>query len=142
MKKVLTVAALLSALTLAGMQTASAHGGRYYNNNYGYGNSGPYDTEYRTPTDKDRVAIEKFRAETSSIRKEIVMKRSELQALYANDNPDAKKVAELTGELYDLETGLRKNAAATELDTPFAYRHGPGMMQGYGGGRGWHMMGW
>jgi hypothetical protein len=70
------------------------------------------------------------------------MKRSELQALYANENPDAKKVAELTGELYDLETELRKKAEAAELDTPYAYRHGPDMMQGYGGGHGWHMMGW
>ncbi len=142
MKKVLTVAALIGAMTLAGMHTASAHGGRNFSNNYGNGYCGSYDTEYRTSTNKDRVAIEKFRDGTSSTHKKIFMKRSELQALYANENPDAKKVAELTGELYDLETELRKKAEAAELDAPYAYRHGPGMMRGYGGGRGWHMMGW
>jgi hypothetical protein len=58
------------------------------------------------------------------------------------DNPDETKVAKLTGELYDLEIDLDKKAKAAEIDNPSAYEHGSGMMQGYGWGRGGHMMGW
>ena len=104
MKKVLTVAALIGAMTFAGIQTASAHGGRNYSNNNNYGYCGSYGTEYSTSTDENSATIEKFRAETNSTRKEIVVKRSELNALLRNDNPDEKKVAKLTGDLYDLES--------------------------------------
>ena len=142
MKKVLLTAALIGAVTLAGIQAVSAHGGRGYNTNYGNENCGSYNSEYTAPTDKDIAVIEKFRDDTSATRKEIIVKRSELNALLRNDNPDEKKVARLTGELYDLETELDKKAEAAELDGRYTYRHGPEMMQGYGGGRGRHMMGW
>jgi len=43
MKKVVTAAVLIAALTFAGFQIASAHGGRYFsNNNYGPGYCGNY----------------------------------------------------------------------------------------------------
>jgi len=139
MKKELTIAALIGAISLAGIQTVSAHGGNYSNNNDYCGTYGTYD---RTYTEKDTGAIEKFRAETNSARKEIVVKRSELNALLRNDNPDEKKVAKLTGDLYDLETELEAKAEETGVRNRYAYDHGPGMMRGYGGGRGRHMMGW
>jgi hypothetical protein len=140
MKKVLTVTALICAMTFAGIQTASAHGGRNYSSNNDY--CGSYGTYDRTYTEKDTVAIEKFRAETNSARKEIVVKRSELNALMRQDNPDEKKVAKLTGELYDLETELNTKAEKLGVRNSYGYEHGPGMMQGYGRGRGGHMMGW
>jgi len=144
MKKVLTVTALIGAMTFAGIQTASAHGGRYYSdsneNNYGY--CGSYGTDERTLTKKDAEAIEKFRVETNSTRKEIVVKRSELNALLRNDNPDEKKVAKLTGDLYDLETELEAKAESTGVRNRHFYGHGPGMMGTYGQGRDGHMMGW
>ena len=143
MKKVLTVTALICAMTFAGIQTASAHGGRNYsNNNNNYGYCGSYGTEYSTSTDENSATIEKFRAETNSARKEIVVKRSELNALLRNDNPDEKKVAKLTGDLYDLETELEAKAEETGVRNRYAYDHGPGMMGTYGRGRGGHMMGW
>ena len=47
MKKVLTVTALIFAMTFAGIQTASAHGGRNYTNNNDYcGAYGTYDRTY------------------------------------------------------------------------------------------------
>ncbi len=91
---------------------------------------------------KDTEAIENFRAETNSIRKKIVVKRSGLNALLRNDNPDEKNVAKLTGDLYDLKAELETKAKAAGIDNRFAYRHGPGMMRGYGWGPGGHMMGW
>jgi len=143
MKKSVTAAALIAALTFAGIQTASAHGGRYYNdNNYGPGYCGNFDADSQGLTEKDQAALEKFKDETSAIRKEIVVKRSELDALLRKDNPDETKVAKLTGELYDLQADFDSKAEAAEIDDRFAYGHGPGMMRGYGWGRGGHMMGW
>lgn len=142
MKKIVTAAALISVLIFAGIQSASAHGGRYFGNNYGGGYCGNYDDNSQGLTEKDQAAIEKFKDDTSAIRKEIVVKRSELNALMRQDNPDETKVAKLTGDLYDLKTDLNKKAEAAGIDNPSFYEHGPGMMQGYGWGRGGHMMGW
>ncbi|MDH3331498.1 MAG: hypothetical protein OEL68_04150 [Desulfobulbaceae bacterium] len=144
MKKILTVTALIGAMTFAGIQAASAHGGRYYNdsneNNYGY--CGSYNTDDRTFTKKDLEATEKFRVETNSTRKEIVVKRSELNALLRNDNPNTERVAKLTGELYDLGAELEAKAEEAGIRSRYAYDHGQGMMGTYGWGRGGHMMGW
>jgi Spy/CpxP family protein refolding chaperone len=143
MKKLVTAAALLSLLTFTGIQTVSAHGGRYYgSNNYGPGYCGSYDSDNQGLTEKDQAAFEKFKNDTSAIRKDIVVKRSELTALMRRDNPDETKVAKLTGEIYDLETDLDKKAEAAEIGNPSGSGHGPGMMQGYGWGRSGHMMGW
>jgi len=139
MKKLVTAAALIGAISLAGIQTASAHGGYDNNNNDYCGAYGAYD---RTYTENDTEAIEKFRAETNTVRKGIVVKRSELNALLRNDNPDETKVAKLTGELYDLETELETKAEKTGVRSRYTYGHGPGMMGTYGRGRGRHMMDW
>jgi len=139
MKKVITAAALIGAISLAGIQTATAHGDNYRNNS---DYCGSYATDNRNFTEKDTEAIEKFRADTNSIRKGIVVTRSELNALLRNDNPDEQKVAKLTGELYDLETELEAKAATTGVRNRYSYGHGPGMMGAYGRGRGGHMMGW
>ena len=146
MKKTVTAAALIAALTFAGIQTASAHGGRFFGGgNYGPGYCGTYDNDSSgSPgyTAEEQAALEKFRDDTKTIRREIVVKRSELNALISKDNPDETKVAKLTGELYDLNAELDSKAEAAGIDDRFAYGHGPGMMRGYGWGRGGHMMGW
>ena len=138
MKKILAIGAILSVIGFASYKAASAHGG--YDNGYGYCN--PYTTDGATLTKEDSEAIEKFKTETSTIRKEIAIKRSELSALLSNDNPDEKKVAKLTGDLYDLEAELEVKAEASGIGNRYAYRYGPGMMRGYGWGPGGHMMGW
>jgi len=139
MRKLMTTVALIGAISLTGIQIASAHSGNYSNNN---DYCGSYSTDDRTFTEKDAEAVEKFRAETNSVRKEIVVKRSELNALLRNDNPDEKKVAKLTGDLYDLESELDAKAEKTGIRGRYAYDHGSGMMGTYGSGRGRHMMGW
>ncbi len=139
MKKLITAAAIISVISLAGIQVASAHSDNY-SNNYDY--CGSYSTDNRAVTEKDTEAIEKFRVETNSIRKEIVVKRSELNALLRNDNPDEKKVAKLTGDLYDLQSELEEKADKAGVRGRYAYDHGQGMMNSYGRGRGGHMMGW
>ena len=162
MKKIVTAAAILSVIGFVGISAASARSG-FFNNGYGYCN--PYATDGTAFTKEDAAAIEKFQADTSDIRKEIVVKRSELNALLSNDNPDEKKVAGLTGDLYDLEKELDAKAEKVDAVNRYAYGGGPmmggygygmgpGMMRGYGygmgpgmmGGYGWgpggHMMGW
>ena len=142
MKKTVTAAALIAALTFAGMQAASAHGGRYYSDsNYGPGYCGNYYNS-RGFTEEDQAALDKFRDETKALRREIVVKRSELNALISQDNPDETKVAKLTGELYDLEADMDSKAEAAGIDDRFASGPGPGMMRGYGWGSGGHMMDW
>jgi Spy/CpxP family protein refolding chaperone len=143
MKKIVTVAAILSVIGFASYQAASAHGGRYFgNNNYGPGYCGTYNSETPGYTEEDQAALEKFRDETTAIRKEIVVKRSELNALLGKDNPNETKVAKLTGELYDLKAELDSKAEAAGIDERFAYGHGPGMMRGYGWGHHGYMMDW
>jgi Spy/CpxP family protein refolding chaperone len=137
MKKLAAIA-IISVIGFAGIQAASAHSG-YSNNNDYCGSYGTYDKAY---TEKDAEAFDKFHAETKSARKEIVVKRSELNALLRQDNPDERKVAKLSGELYDLETELYAKAEKTGIRGRDAYDHGPGMMGTYGRGYGRHMMGW
>ena len=136
MKKIVTIAAILSVIGFASYQAASAHGG------YGAGYCGTYNSDARGYTEEDQAAFEKFRNDTTTTRKEIVVKRSELNALLGKDNPDETKVAKLTGDLYDLEAELETKAKAAGIDNRYAYRHGPGMMYGNGWGYGHHMMGW
>jgi len=149
MKKIVTIAAILGVIGFASYHAASAHDG-FYNNGYGYCNR--YITDGAALTKEDAEAIEKFQTETSATRKELIVKRSELNALLSKDNPDETKVAKLTSDLYDLETDLGSKAQAAGIDNRFAYGmgpgmmrgygYGPGMMQGYGPGYGRHMMGW
>lgn len=139
MKKVLIAAALVGAIGFAGLQTASAHGDSYAGWS---GYCGDYTTNNRTLSEEDAQKFEAYRTETETIRKEIVVKGSELSALYRQDNPDEKKVARLTGELYDLKTTLGEKAESKGLTNNSTYEHGPGMMWGSGWNRGGHMMGW
>lgn len=142
MKKTIT-AALIAAITFAGIQTASAHGGKYLgSNNYGPGYCGNYYTDNSGYTEEEQAALKKFRDDTKAIRKEIVVKRSELNALTSKDNPDETKVAKLTGDLYDLEAELDSKAEAAGIEEGFVYGHGPGMMRGYGWRHHGYMMDW
>jgi hypothetical protein len=67
----------------------------------------------------------KFLDETADIRKEIALDRAELNALMAGENPDAKRVRELTASITDNKEKLAEIARANDLGAP-----GTG---GYGG---------
>jgi len=138
MKKIMITAALIGVVAIAGTQFASAHGG--YRGGYGYCGDGFSRFDGRTYSETVNNNYEKFLDETKATRKEIFVKRSELNALMQKDNPDEKKVAALTGELYDLNTKLDEKATASGIESRFG--HGPGMMWDYGRGPGRHMMNW
>ena len=138
MKKYLVAAALIGAIGFSGMSMANARG-------YGYGpgpgygdcNGGRYCDNWSS-YEKDDEKAAAFFEETKGARKEIVVKRSELDALMLQDNPDEKKVAKLTGELYDLQTMMQEKAAkAFEGRAGNGYGPGPGFGNCGKGRRGW-----
>ena len=128
MKKYLAAAALIGAIGFTGFTMANAHG------NYGYGpGSGNGDCnggrfcDSGSYSEKDNEKASAFFEETKELRKEIVVTRSELDALMRQDNPDEKKVAKLTGDLFDLQTTMEGKA-----DKAFDGRAGNGPVPGFG----------
>ena len=127
MKKYLVAAALIGAIGFSGISMANARG-------YGYGpgpgfggcDGGRY-CDNGSYSEQDNEKASAFFEETKEARKEIVVKRSELDALMLQDNPDEKKVAKLTGELYDLQTTMQEKA-----DKAFEGRAGKGNGPGPG----------
>ena len=136
MKKYLAAAALVGALGLSTITMANARGNYGYGPGAGYGdcNGGRY-CENWSPSEKDDEKSSAFFAETREIRKEIVVKRSELDALMQQDNPDEKKVAKLAGDLFDLQNKMEEKAEKTFGDSP-RYGYGPGPGNGNCGRRG------
>jgi len=140
MKKVLIATALVGIIGFTGIQMATADPG------YGYGN-GPcrdYSIGRQCNNEDNFKAREKFLEETTALRKEIVVKQSAYDALMLQDNPDEKKAAQLSGELFDLRTALQSKAEERGITGGFACKGpGSGMMWGKDGwGRGHHMRGW
>jgi hypothetical protein len=131
MKKYLAAAALVGAIGFAGMSIADARG-YGYGPGAGYGdcNGGGYCNSW-SYSEKDNEKASAFFEETKALRKEIVVKRSELDALMLQDNPDEKKVAKLTGDIFDLQTQMNEKA-----DNAFEGKAGYGPGPGYGCGRG------
>lgn len=89
--------------------------------------------------DETRDKVRQFLKDNQEIRKEMTMIRAEKRALMQSDTPDAKEVARVAGELFDLRTALHEKAELAGVDKYI----GPGRM-GFGGpgsgrgGRGHH----
>lgn len=117
MKKVLIAAALIGVFGFAGMQTAMADAG------YGYRDGSCRDYPRREYRDEASIkARQKFMEETVALRKELAVKRGEFRALMQQENPETKRVATLSGELFDLRNELQKKAI--DRGIPGAYRFG------------------
>jgi Spy/CpxP family protein refolding chaperone len=128
MKKYVLAAALIGAIGFASYSMADVRGNYGYGPGPGNGNCGGYgycNNVDRSDVDNEKGAV--FFEETKETRKEIFVKRSELDALMSQDNPDEKKVAKLTGEIYDLQTLMDEKAGKAFGDSP---------RYGYGRGRG------
>ena len=112
-------AVLVGAFALTGMGPADAHpreGGPGWfpaHDEHGPGHC------YQTKLDEKTIAArKKFLSETVAFRREMAVKRAELDALMNNDNPDAKRIAQLTGEIFDLREQLWSKAEASGLEGP------------------------
>jgi Spy/CpxP family protein refolding chaperone len=140
MKKYLMAAALIGAISVTNFSLANARGNYGYGPGPGYGDCGGYSNCNNlaySEVDNEKGAT--FYEETKESRKGIIVKKSELDALMRQDNPDEKKVAKLTGEIYDLQALMEEKAAKTYGDSQrYGYGRGRG---GYGncgrGSRGW-----
>ena len=90
------------------------------------------------------AAQQKFFEDTSELRKQIVVKSAELNAQMHRQDPDAKAVGRLTGELFELRNSMREKAeeagiARNGCNGPGSRGpgYGPGAMHGYGYGPGY-----
>jgi hypothetical protein len=131
LKKYAAVAALIGAIGFTGISLADARG--YYGP--GPGNCGSRYCDNCSNIDRNDEKASAFLDETKELRKELVVKKSELDALMRQDNPDEKKVATLTGELFDLQNNLDEKAEKTFAGNP-GYGSGPGPGYGNCGRRG------
>ncbi len=135
MKKYLAAAALIGAIGFTGISMANSP------DNYGsgYGNcGGPRYCDNWSSSEKDNEKASAFFDETKELRREIVVKRSELDAMMRQDNPDEKKVAKLTGDLFDLQNNMSEKAdKAFEGRAGNGYGPGPGYGNCGRGRRGW-----
>jgi len=138
MKKFLVTGALVGVLSFAGFSMVGAHGNYGHGPGKGYGNCDGYATcNNWSNNEQDKQKADTFFEETKETRKQLVVKRSERRALMSQDNPDEKKVARLTGEVYDLQNLLAEKAKETFGDAPpFGFKRPRG---GFGDcGRGPH----
>lgn len=130
MKKYLVAVVLIGAIGFTVFSMANARGNNSYGPGPGYGNCGDYRYCNNVAiSDSENEKRAAFFEETKAERKEIVVKRSELDVLMNQDNPDEKKVAKLTGEIYDLQTLLEEKVDQAFGDSP---------RYTYGRGRGWN----
>lgn len=109
MKKAVTTLSLLLALGFVGYNIASAGSG-WGPGNGGCGGYGPRYNSQTTTDNTDQAEHEAFFEETKDIRKNIAVKRAEINALYANEAADPAQIQDLRSELVDLQDELRKIA--------------------------------
>ncbi len=119
MKKVLAITALVSIIGLTGLYQASAYMGMGPGDMRGRGGcNGQAMGMHHATSQMDEATKAKFDVffkDTQELRKSIVVKRAEKRALMLNEEPDAKKVGEVTGELFDLRSSMHAKAEEAGL---------------------------
>ena len=143
MKKTLVITALATVIGLTGLYQASAYKG--YGDMKGGGCNGSA-MGMQMPAQIDeatKAKLDVFLQDTQNLRKSIVVKRAQKRALMNSEEPDIKRVGELTGELFDLRVSMRTKAEAAGLgdiigkkrgcgkcESPGAHHGRKGMMKG------------
>jgi hypothetical protein len=124
------IAAIALTLTLATAGIALARGGGY---GMGYQNGPGQGQMYQQVDKATQDKLDAFFTDTQELRKRIVMKQAEGQALMQSDNPNTEALSKVSGELFDLRTAMQAKAKAAGLEN---YMGGQGMGMGMMGGRG------
>jgi hypothetical protein len=128
MKKKIAVIALLFSVASVGI--ASARGGMGYGR--GYDQVPGYSYQQLDAATQAKLNI--FYSENQDLRKQIVIKQAERQALAQANNPNPATVSKTSGELFDLMTTMQDKAKAAGLEN---YVGGSGRGRGImNGGRG------
>lgn len=87
-------------------------------------------------SEKDIQARQKFAADNTELRKKMMTKRAELEAVMAGNNPDEKKAAALSGELFDLREQIQQKAKEAGITMVCGSSCGMGAGSGKAGGKG------
>ncbi len=130
MKKTLVITALATVIGLTGLYQASAYKG--YGDMKGGGCNGSA-MGMQMPAQIDeatKAKLDVFFQDTQNLRKSIVVKRAQKRALMNSEEPDIKRVGELTGELFDLHVSMRTKAEAAGLGDIIGQRCGYGKCDG------------
>ncbi len=144
MKKAIAITLLASVIGLTGMYQATANCGS--GGMKGAGGCPGAMMQARAEMDEaTKAKFDTFFTDNQAVRKEMQMKQAEKRALMHSENPDAEKVARLTGELFDLRTTMHAKAKEAGLEKYIgmgqrcgnsdrqSYHHGrKGMMKGQG----------
>lgn len=130
-KQIVLAVVLVSAIGMAGLQNAGARPWGGGPNSWGGPNCGQcdgYGNQRQLQLDpKSEEARNAFLSETVELRKSIATKRAEKRALMLNDNPDPKRVGELTGEIFDLREQLQSKAQEKGIEkNRYGRGKGPG----------------
>lgn len=116
MKKAIAITVLASVIGLTGLYQASAYMGQ--GGMKGKGGCPGQGNGYRATAQMDdatKVKFEAFFKDTQELRKNIAVKRAEKRAMMRNEEPDAKKIGAITGELFDLRASMQAKAEAAGL---------------------------
>lgn len=137
MKKTLVVTALVVSMGFLGWQQASANRGMGGGPGMG-GGCQKGGAGYSQLDAASKAKVDKFYDETKDLRKQMVMKHTEKEALMHGENPDAAKAAKLAGEIFDLQASMQAKAEAAGVEGLIGC--GCQSMMGQGMGRGHGMM--
>ncbi len=125
------ISAIALALSLASVGFASARGGMGYGMGYHHPQMQGY--AYQQPDAETQAKLNTFYNENQDLRKQIMMKQAERQALVQATNPDPAAMSKVSGELFDLMATMQDKAKGAGLETYVGQGSGRGLM---GGGRG------
>lgn len=135
MKRALIAIAAVVSIGLLGLQMATAQPGGMMGRGMGPGYGPCGGPGGKALTEEEIKAHDAFLDKTTELRKKLVMKRAEMKAVMHSENPDGKKAAKLSGELFELRNQLRQKAKESGLKTGYG-NCGCGMGGGMGGGMG------
>jgi hypothetical protein len=130
------IAAIALVLTLATAGIALARGGMGGGYGPGYHHPQMQGQMYQQADKATQDKLDAFFRDTQDLRKQIMMKQAERQALLQGTTPDAAAASKISGELFDLQVTMQDKAKAAGVDR---YLGGPGrggMMGGRGMGMG------
>jgi Heavy-metal resistance len=130
MKKAIAITVLASVIGLTGMYQASARCGQGGMGGPGGNCAGAGMQARAEMDDATKAKFDAFLTDNQAVRKEIKMKQAKKRALMHGENPDAEKVAQLTGELFDLRTTMHAKAKEAGLEKYMGMGKGCGNCDG------------
>ena len=131
-KRTLVVLGLVLSMSLIVAGSAFAHwGGGYGMMGNGYGMMGYYGSGNDRGVDVQN--LKKFQKETLQLRDNFITQRAELQEAYAQETPDADRIAQLRKDIIDTETAIQKIADKYDIGS---FRSGGRSAGGSGNDRG------